>query len=550
LLAAAHRAGPERRQTLRATVDWSHELLSEEERVLWRRLSVFAGSFGLPAAEEVCSGAGLERERIVDLVGSLIAKSILTMGHSGGRGRYRLLETLRLYGAQRLAQAGEDVELARRHAGWYAGLTSGGDIPWWGGRNQVEMFQTLDVEWANVEAALDFCAGSPPDAETGLRMATALWLYWVVRGRYRAGSRRLEAFLGTFLALAPAPTPTRAMAIWALGIFSLLTGKFGAARSRFEEVRLLCEQTGAERELAYAVCGLGMVHGNLGEIGRAIDLLTRARELVAADDQVALAFCLYYLASAVATARRLAEARQLASEGVDASERGGDTMAYGMLNGLLGTLDWLLGDPAAGESKLREAVRAQDRLGHRWGMATSLEGLAWVAGSTDRPERAALLLGASAALSRELGVTPLLPYWDVHNSVCEKAVRDSLGEVRYRRSWERGYALRRDQVTVAALEEATTPDRSAPPLGDGHDAAERDADERDADELSARELEVARLAASGLSNPAIADQLFVSVATVKTHVSHILTKLGLGSRVQLAGWVAEHDPGARAPAGR
>ena len=121
-LAAAHRAGPERRQTLRATVDWSYELLSEEERVLWRRLSVFAGSFGLQAAEDVCSGAGLERERIVDLVASLVAKSILTMGHGGRRGRYRLLETLRLYGAQRLAEADEDIELARRHAGWYAEL--------------------------------------------------------------------------------------------------------------------------------------------------------------------------------------------------------------------------------------------------------------------------------------------------------------------------------------------------------------------------------------------------------------------------------------------
>ena len=88
-----HRAGP-RSQTLRATVDWSYELLSDEERMLWRRLSVFAGSFGLEAAEDVCSGTGLERERIVELVGSLVGKSILTMVRGGRRGRYRLLETM------------------------------------------------------------------------------------------------------------------------------------------------------------------------------------------------------------------------------------------------------------------------------------------------------------------------------------------------------------------------------------------------------------------------------------------------------------------------
>src|SRR5579872_1639273 len=102
LLGAPLGMGGARGQTLQATVDWSYELLTDEERILWRRLSVFAGGFGLEAAEDVCSGGGLERERILDLVASLVTKSILTMGHGTRRGRYRLLETLRLYGAHRL----------------------------------------------------------------------------------------------------------------------------------------------------------------------------------------------------------------------------------------------------------------------------------------------------------------------------------------------------------------------------------------------------------------------------------------------------------------
>jgi predicted ATPase/DNA-binding CsgD family transcriptional regulator len=539
LLSAAHRSGPQRRRTLRATIDWSYELLSQEERILWRRLSVFAGSFGLDAAEDVCSGAGLERERIVDLVGSLVGKSILTMGRESRRGRYRLLETLRLYGAQRLAEAGEHTELARTHATWYAELISGGDRPWWGSPRQGEMFETLDVEWANVEAALDFFTGSVSDAETGLRVATDLWLYWLVRGHYRAGSRRLDAFLGAFLDLAPAPTPTRAMAMWALGFFALATGDVVAARSAFEEVRVVCQQRGAERELAYALSGLGMVHGSLGEIEPAIDLLTEARERIArVDDPVGLAFGLYYLATMVATDRQLAKARQLADEGLDASERAGDRLAYGMLNGLLGTVDWLLGDPAAGESRLREAVRVQYLLGHRYGMLTSLEGLAWVAASSAQAERAALLLGAGAALSRELGLQLGFSYWDVHHYACEESVRASMGETRYRSCWERGYALSRDEVVAAALGNATPTERPAANSSISHAGTDR---------LSARELEVARLVASGRSNPAIASELFVSVGTVKTHVSHILGKLGLESRVQLANWVAVHAPGPRMP---
>jgi non-specific serine/threonine protein kinase len=161
--------------------------------------------------------------------------------------------------------------------------------------------------------------------------------------------------------------------------------------------------------------------------------------------------------------------------------------------------------------------------------------LAWVVAS-GAPERAALLLGAASALFGELGLMPILPYWDVHHAGCEEAVRTSLGETRYRSCWERGHALSRDEVVATALEgsPAAVPDgRTAPPAHDG------------GDELSAREMEVARLVARGMTNPAIAGELFVSVATVKTHVSHVLTKLGLDSRVQLASWVADHEPGSQ-----
>ena len=536
LLAAAHGTRPGRSQTLRATVDWSYELLSEEERILWRRLSVFAGGFGLDAAEDVCAGAGLERERIVDLVGSLVAKSILTMAHGGPRGRYRLLETLRLYGAERLVEAGEQAEFARRHAAWYAGRFSGGDRPWWGTAAQGETFETLDVEWANVDAALNFLAGSATDAELGLQLAADLWLYWVVRGRYRAGRRHLE----TFLEMESAPSATRAMALWAVTFLSQAIGDYAGALSAAEQARLVGEQTGGHRELGYALLGLGLAHLRLGERELAADLIEQSRErMVLVDDPMGLVFCSYFLATVAAGAGLVADAQRMAKEGLDASERAGDNWSRGTLSALLGSVELVMGDLVVAEARLKEAVRILDVVGYRWGMFNSLEGLAWLAGSSGQPERAALLMGASAALSQELGIA-LLPPAQAQHDACEAAVRASLDEASYRACWERGHALSRNQVVAVALEDALPAGRRPAPAATAHAA----------DELSDRELEVARLVANGLSNPTIAAELFVSVATVKTHVSHILSKLGLSSRVQLTNWIAAHDPGAQTRAER
>src|SRR4051812_7958640 len=221
----------------------------------------------------------------------------------------------------------------------------------------------------------------------------------------------------------------------------------------------------------------------------------------------------------------------LADEALEASEPSGQEMIRGLANGMARTSEWLRGDLPAAEARLKEAVRIQDGIGHRWGMLMSLAGPAWVAGSCGQLERAAGLLGAGAALSHELGIT-LFPYAQVHHDACEATVRAGLDEARYRSAWDRGFGLAREQVAAAALEETLASGRDAPAVA---------APARDADELSARELEVARLAAKGLTNPAIAADLFVSVATVKTHMSHILGKLDLQSRVQLAGWVAGHD---------
>lgn len=533
LLTAERGQQPPRHTALLTTVEWSHELLDEGGRILWRRLSVFAGSFEIEVAEAVCSGDGLERVHVLDLIGSLVDRSILTMAPGSGRGRYRFLETMRLYGVERLREAGEEAALRRRHADWYVERFSPREHPWWRGAGQAEGLDLLDLEWANVEAALDFLAGSAEEAETGLRLAADLWLYWLVRGRYRLGRRHLEAFL----ARAPEPTATRAMALWAVGFFAQATGDHEAAFSAFEEARRASAERGMARELGYALSGLGLVRLRLGEVQSALEVLTASREtMLEVDDAMGRCLVIYFLGSAVAGAGRLTDAPRLAEEGVEISESG-DMFARGNFNTLLGIVQWQLDDPQTAEETLKEALRTQAGVGHRWGMATTLEGLAWVAASSGRLERAALLLGSGAAQWRELG-NALMPYLQPYHDASEGSARTGLGEARFQARWDEGFSLPRRATVAVALEE--------PLPGDGRAPA---ADAADAFELTGRELEVARLVAGGLSNPDIASTLFVSRATVKTHVSHILRKLALDSRVQLATWVAAHDPGSAAPTG-
>jgi predicted ATPase/DNA-binding CsgD family transcriptional regulator len=529
LLATDHGSGSRRQQALRATVEWSHELLSDEERILWRRLSVFAGSFGIEAAEAVCSGEGLERDRVLDVIASLVDRSILTMAQGGRRGRYRLLETVRLYGADRLHEAGEDGELRRRHAAWYAELISGGEPVWWESPREPDVLELLDVEWANVEAALDFWAGSASDAETGLRMAADLWLYWTVRGRYRVGWQRLEVFL----ALLPEASPSRAMALWACGFLAQASGAWDIGLARVEEARSVSTELGADRELAYALHGIGLVRMRMGDAEVARKALVESSELsTRIDDPMARGMSLYFLATLAAGAGQLADARRLAREGLEASMRVGQ-MSRGVLSMVLGIAEWGLGDGDAGEARLKEAVRSQAGIGYRWGLVTSLEGLAWVAASSGRPERAAMLLGAAAAVADELGISQsLFPSWQAHHDDCEASARAELSDDRFDALWEEGHALDREEEIALALEEAGSPRRQARATATDESL-----------ELTGRELEVARLVAEGRSNPEIAAALFLSRATVKSHVSHILRKLGLESRVQLAGWLAAYDAG-------
>ena len=165
-----------RQQTLAATLNWSHDLLTEQERVLFRRTGVFAGSFGLDAVEGVCGGDGLEPGETIELLGRLVDKSLITAEEERGEYRYRLLETIRQYARERLAEAGETQRLEARHRSWYLAVAEAADPQVAGER----FFEPAEVELDNLRAAL--ASGLRDDPRCALRTAVALWQLWMRRG--------------------------------------------------------------------------------------------------------------------------------------------------------------------------------------------------------------------------------------------------------------------------------------------------------------------------------------------------------------------------------
>jgi predicted ATPase/DNA-binding SARP family transcriptional activator/Tfp pilus assembly protein PilF len=231
LLTAGSRSGLTRQQTLRATLEWSHDLLSERERAVFRRLGVFAGSFAIEAVEGVCAGGAIATQDTVELLGRLVEKSLVQVEPAAGEHRYRLLETMRQYARERLAEVGERDVVEARHRAWYLALAEAEDPTPTGGSGEPGR---LEPDHDNVRAAL--ASGLAHDAQGALRLSVAIWWFWVARGYFAEGSRWMDAAL----ARATEPTELRARALSAAAILDVRRGiveRRGALLAEAVEVR-------------------------------------------------------------------------------------------------------------------------------------------------------------------------------------------------------------------------------------------------------------------------------------------------------------------------
>jgi predicted ATPase/DNA-binding CsgD family transcriptional regulator len=530
LLVGGGRDQPARHQTMRGAVAWSHDLLSPDEQALFRRLAVFAGGWTLDAAQAVGDPGRALAPDVLDLVGSLVEKSLVCPEPApGDEPRCRLLEPIREFAAEQLAASGELAAARAGHARYFLGLAEAAEGAYMG-PDLAPWLDRLEAELDNLRAALEWCRDAEADRETGLRLGAALWLFWDVRGYQREGRARLEAALAALPAADAAGRPAaRAKALTMSGYLAMMQSDYAAGRPLAEAGAALAREGGDDAVVSRALEALA--HGAIQE------LADEARTTALAQEALALARRrgdVYSAASALFALGLLAWHR-----GDDARARALYEESVGLLRGIgsafglpfplhnLGVLAWRRGEYVAALALEREALALRRDAGNKRGIALSLEGLAWLATSRRRPERAARLFGAAEALREAMGAR-LPPFRQDDHDRSLAAARAQLGAPAFAAAWAAGGEL----PLEAAIAEALAVDDPA---------AHADAP------LSARELEVAALIAQGLTNQEIADRLIIGRRTAETHAAHILGKLGLASRPQIAAWFIER--GHAAPAG-
>lgn len=536
LLNVGNRAALPRHQTLRAAIDWSHGLLPEAERILWRRLSVFSRGFSLDAVEAVCADDLLPARSIVPTLTNLVEKSIVSADSAAGRGRYRMLETLRQYAQERLREADEEASVLQAHHDWCAELVLKPAGAWWTGRRQLDWLTLMKDEQSNLRAALDVCLRDPAQAEAGLGLAAHLFLHWIVQNS-QAEARH---YIDGLLAQTSAPSASRAGALFAQGFIARGQGDLDCARASYEECRRLSLAHGYERELGWSIAGMAMeelvVLATMQDPAARsahfrklqADLNSAAELLARSGDNVMRVWAIYLLGDAHAHMGDLPCAEKFMKDSIALSESAGDVWARANARARLGIVQWQRGELDSARDHLKRAICAQREIGHRWGMAMSLEGLAYVSASAGQTEKAARLLGAVDTLWNRVG-TKLHGFMKAHHDRCVAAASEVLGEARFRDNLDRGAKMALGEVVAYALGEPEAAAQVRPDM---------------LALLSRREMEVARLVAGGSTNREIASALFVAERTVKTHIEHILDKLGVGSRAQIAVWLTQNQGNA------
>jgi predicted ATPase/DNA-binding CsgD family transcriptional regulator len=530
LLATESRAPDPRHRTLEATIDWSHELLSEEEQALFRRLSVFAGGFTLEAAEEVCAGVGIQAEDdVLDLLMHLVDKSLVLVAQQDGEARYRLLETVRQYGQGKLQESGEIAEVRRHHANFFLQLAEQVE-PKINGRDRRAWLARLEVEHDNLRAALAW-SREEKGGETGLRLAGALLWFWFHRGYLSEGRGWLDGALatgeGTGGRPAPAASPaSRAKAFCGAGLLAWMQGDQATATSRLEQSVTLWRELEDKSGLAQALRILGHVMLGQGASAVARSLGEESVELFRkSKDEFGLATSLATLGIIALTQEDYVVVQASLEESVAICRESGDDWALSLALRNLGIAALKQGDHEQAAAWLGESVLALHEPRGGLGLV-NLDLLAAAVSMRGDHEWATRLFGAAEALREEVGV-PVIPSIRADYDRGVAAARVGLGEAAFAAAWAEGKAMPLDQAFEYALEQSATPEPAAA--------------EHDPTGLSAREVEVLRLVAKGLTNAQVAEKLFISPRTVNRHLNSIYAKLGVGSRAAATRFAVEHD---------
>ena len=523
-----------RHQTLRALIDWSYGLCSERERAAWAALSAFSGGFDLPAAEAVCATGDLTPSTLLDTLAALVDKSILIADEHGGRIRYHMLETIREYGRDRLRESGTEPAVRKRHRDHFEQLVEQAREEWCGPGQQRWMARILR-EHNNIRSVLDYSLTEPGQVEAGLKIAGALWFFWIATGLTAEGRRWLERLLE----LEAAPSTWRNRALWVCAYLCILQEDIAGAEPRISECRRAAEQHGDAEAVAWAVQLSGMAAMSVGELAKARAQLEDglARHYACRDDIGTIDVC-FYLVAVVALLGEPHRAATLCEETLARCDSQGERWLKSYMLWDLALVAWQLGDCTRAAASGRDGLRLARQFNEQWAIAFCIELLAWAAHAELRHRRAAYLLGCADSIWHRIGA-PLFGMRHLlrYHEQCTSGARGMLGAVAFDAEFSKGKQTSLDQAIPLALEEGKAPARHA---GAGADGVV----------LTPREIEVAGLIAEGLSNKAIAAKLVIAQRTVEAHVEHILDKLGFSSRTQVAAWVVETGRSEAAAADR
>ena len=525
LLTGGNRGAPTRQQTLRLSIDWSYELCTPQEQQLWARLSVFAGGFELDAAEGVCDG-DLGADELLDTVASLVDKSILIREEPGAVVRFRMLETLREYGREKIQDSDNHTALRRRHRDWYMYLVKRAEAEWISPR-QMEWIARLHREQPNLREALEFCVTEPGEIEPGLHIASALYPFWFTRGLLSEGWHWFDRALAH---QSGSPGQVRIRALCTQAVMAGLQGSLRAGKDLVAEANDLTDQLEAVEERAFishANGYLALYGGDPAVAAHSFDLALDGfrgggNPIQQIEALIGLGLARWLLGD---TARSTASYE----EALAITERCGESVYRTYSLWALGLAAWRQGDPERGTHLLEQGLRLTRQVDDPVSSSLCIDALGWIAADKHR-ERAAVLMGAARALRQSVvNPTDHIPGVTRYHEECERQTRRALGELAYEAAFQRGRALSfRDAVAYALGENpGTSPQDSV-----GTSTI-----------LTRREKQVAELVAAGMTNKAIAANLVISQRTAQGHVEHILVKLGFTSRTQIAAWVVEqgHD---------
>ena len=373
LLSRGPRTAQPRQQTLAGALDWSYDLLSDLERALFRRLSIFAGGFSLEAAEAVTTGLGLDPGDILDLVADLAAKSLVVVTGQGNSQRYRLLETIRAYAAGKLSGTGEQADLPGRHLAWFLDLAELADSRL-AGPGRGRLMRSLEADQENFRRALDHSVETGA-VDPGLRLAAALTPFWTSHGNWKEACGYFEELLP----LASDNVPHLGKALVAAGNMFLLRGDYARSEVLLERAHTWARAAGDAGILAQSLSGLGYIAFRKSRQDEAEALWTEALDASrkAGDSRVS-ATVLRSLAISAGARGDQQRCADLLDEGLALASKGRDEQTRRLLLSSAAEMNLWIGRYVLARDQYAEALQLADEIGDQSGRASLLADLGWI----------------------------------------------------------------------------------------------------------------------------------------------------------------------------